>query len=135
VERDLGFEVARVLFHPFQSRQQGISHLKVSHKATEMGRSSVLHKNLYTCPNILRRKTCKSVQYFLSYSGFKSHSSFSMTLYNFITKDIKSSDKLRKQVTFPVLVCIAPTALSRCLLRIKKTYVDFTYFRKFVEFS
>ena len=28
VERDLGFEVARVLVHPFQSRHQGISHLK-----------------------------------------------------------------------------------------------------------
>jgi hypothetical protein len=27
VERDLGFEVARVLVHPFQSRHQGISHL------------------------------------------------------------------------------------------------------------
>jgi len=45
VERDLCFEVARVLVHPFQSRHQGISHLKVSHKATEMWRSSVLHKN------------------------------------------------------------------------------------------
>jgi hypothetical protein len=42
VERDLGFEVARVLVHPFQSRHQGISHLNVSHKATEMGRSYVL---------------------------------------------------------------------------------------------
>ena len=28
VERDLGFEVARVLVHSFQSRHQGISHLK-----------------------------------------------------------------------------------------------------------
>jgi len=28
VERDLGFEVARVLVHPFQSSHQGISHLK-----------------------------------------------------------------------------------------------------------
>ena len=28
VERDLGFEVARVLVHPFQYRHQGISHLK-----------------------------------------------------------------------------------------------------------
>ena len=28
VERDLGFEVARVLVHPFKSRHQGISHLK-----------------------------------------------------------------------------------------------------------
>jgi len=28
VDRDLGFEVARVLFHPFQFRHQGISHLK-----------------------------------------------------------------------------------------------------------
>jgi len=28
VERDLGFEVARVLVHPFQSRNQGISLLK-----------------------------------------------------------------------------------------------------------
>jgi len=28
VERDLGFEVATVLVHPFQSRHQGISHLK-----------------------------------------------------------------------------------------------------------
>jgi len=27
VKRDLGFEVARVLVHPFQSRHQGISHL------------------------------------------------------------------------------------------------------------
>ena len=31
--------------------------------------------------NILRRQTCKSVQYFLSYSGFKSRPSFSITLY------------------------------------------------------
>jgi len=31
--------------------------------------------------NILRRQPCKSVQYFLSYSGFKSHPSFSITLY------------------------------------------------------
>jgi len=30
--------------------------------------------------NILRHQTCKSVQYFLSYSGFKSRPSFSMTL-------------------------------------------------------
>ena len=28
VERDLGFEVARVFVHPFQSWHQGISHLK-----------------------------------------------------------------------------------------------------------
>ena len=28
VERDVGFEVARVLVHPFQSRHHGISHLK-----------------------------------------------------------------------------------------------------------
>ena len=31
--------------------------------------------------NILRRQTCKSVQYVLGYSGFKSCPSFSMTLY------------------------------------------------------
>ena len=36
---------------------------------------------LQTFLNILRRQTCKSVQYFLSYSGFKSRPSFSMTLY------------------------------------------------------
>jgi len=45
VERDLGFEVARVLVRPFQSRHQGISHLKRQSQETEMGRSSVLHKN------------------------------------------------------------------------------------------
>ena len=36
---------------------------------------------LSTFLNILRRQTCKSVQYFLSYSRFKSRPSFSMTLY------------------------------------------------------
>ena len=44
MERDLGFKMAMGLVHPFQSKHQGTSHLK-RHKATEMGRSSVLHKN------------------------------------------------------------------------------------------
>jgi hypothetical protein len=36
---------------------------------------------LSTFPNIFSCQTCKSVQYFLSYSGFKSCPSFSITLY------------------------------------------------------
>jgi len=47
-----------------------------------------------------------------------------ITLHNLsqctVHKGITFSDQLRTQVLFPVLVFIAPTVLSRCLLRIKK---------------
>ena len=36
VERDVGFEVARVLVHPFQSRHQGISHLKRQSRSPDL---------------------------------------------------------------------------------------------------
>ena len=44
VERDLGFEVARVLVHPFQSRHQGISHLKRQTQSNWNGKE--LSKNI-----------------------------------------------------------------------------------------
>jgi len=44
----------------------------------------------------LRRQTCKSVQYFLSYSGFKSRPSFSITLYYINLAVQKASSKIRE---------------------------------------
>ena len=53
--------------------------------------------------NILRRQTCKSVQYFLSYSGFKSSPSVSMTLY---LKEFELTNRSARRV-IDALLCVA----------------------------
>ena len=81
MERDVGLEVARVLVHPFQSRHQGISHLKRQSQSNWNGRSSVLHKNnptysfLFEGFSLWKHVLCKYIEI------DKSRPSFSMTLY------------------------------------------------------